>query len=352
MKKWISVLLILVMLMLCLTSCDARNKKKYNSALDLIAEGKYEEAYEILLNLGDCQDAQTLVKRFYYIPLEIKSNYVTAEDTSIYLYQIQLNENNLPEKIIHYGSSGYQEILEYTYDENGNLIREIDTTIYDLDTTPSYTTSVDYTYDQNGNLIQTIKTNNAYKSICKHYYDAAGNIIQEIYTFSGGGQSIYTYTYDTNGNLIKEIGTDSDGDTQTYNYIYDIDGNLIKVVYVTSYGYKTISDYTYDANGNLTKKTHTYKDGSKWIEEYTYDENGNMIQYHGLSTSSRGDTITGNYSYDTHGNLVKKIVTYLNCGATIDDGTDTTEFRYQLVYIPSGIPEEVYKEIESLLAPF
>ena len=85
MKKSIKVASILLALITCctvfLTSCDGSNRakqKKYDNAMALIGEGKYEEAYAIFEKLGDYSNAKTELAKFRYIPT--KKSYIKTEN--------------------------------------------------------------------------------------------------------------------------------------------------------------------------------------------------------------------------------------------------------------------------------
>ncbi len=218
------------------------NGRKYKKALALIDDGNYKEAYEIFEGLGNYKDAKDQLDKFHYVPTKIALSEAENGDEWIEYFSasISYNDKNLPERVIGYDLDDGQSISDYTYDANGNLIKEV------------YTSS------------------SGSKSISDHTYDANGNLIKEVETDSDGDKEIYDYTYDANGNLIKEVETDSDGDRYISDYTYDANGNLIKEVYTFSSGSKSISDYTYDANGNLIKEVYTSSNGNKYAREMKY----------------------------------------------------------------------------------
>ena len=360
MKKWLSFLLIFVMLTLCLASCDNGNKKNYNTALELLDEGKYEEAYNILVSLGDYKDAPTLVKRFRYIPVEIKCT-EEYEDGKNDLYTLRLNENNLPLQLLLTESDSGQSVVNFTFDNEGRLVKVV-TTYSD-----GHQYTDEYTHDTNGKVTQKILTyDDGSKGIEKYYYDANGNLVQEISTSVRGEQTVTDYTYDANGVLIKEVYTYSDGDKFSRDYTYDANGNLIKKAYASYYGYgtKEVFDYTYDVNGKLIKEVYTIG-SKKTIIDYTYDINGNIIKkvetYSSVYTDSFGDSYDKDYRqiksvttyaysngesnrniyeyfYDTNGNLVKSI-------HTSSFGSITEKYRFRFVYVPFDITDEEWEEL-------
>ena len=185
MKKIIILFISIFLVSFCFVSC---NSTKYNEALELIENGEYVAAYEILDELGDYKDAQQKIENFHYVPVRV----TCSEEDEITYFEFFYNKDNLPSQVVYTYSYGDKFIEDYTYDANGNVIKEV------------------YT-DSDGD-----------KSIYDYTYDANGNVIKEVYTYSDGDKSIYDYTYDANGNVIKEVHTDSDGDTNSVDIEYKL----------------------------------------------------------------------------------------------------------------------------------
>ena len=201
MKKILSILLLVSMLTICLISC---NSKSYKNAFELIDIGEYHAAYEVFCELGNYKDSQKEVTKFHYLPTKIVvEEEIDGVKENRGTITVSFNEQNLPSQAIASTDDGENAILNFTYDENGNLIKRVNT---DPD----------------------------------------------------GDKSIYDYTYDEENNLIKAVYTDSDGDKSIYDYTFDENGNLIKKVYTSYAGKKSVYDYTYDENGNLIKEVYTY----------------------------------------------------------------------------------------------
>lgn len=96
---------------------------------------------------------------------------------------------------------------KYTYGENGQLLNATHSYNYTSDTV-----SVDYTYDADGNIatIRRTQTNNGIPEWLYTYsytYDEQGNITKEIYETSESTTTT-RYTYDQYGNILKGV-TDS-----------------------------------------------------------------------------------------------------------------------------------------------
>ncbi len=242
MKKFLSILLVAVMIFASFTACssDTENEQKgsttndagsntpgedessalneeqnalsaeekYSSACALISKKKYDEAYALLKAAGSYAPAKEKLNNFFYAPQKISEKLTYAEDDS--------TRSNM---------------TEYVYDEIGNIIE----------------TSEDktFTYDENGNVL----------SGCDLIY----------------GSDYYTYTY-KDGKLYQKI---QHLDSTTYNtstYAYNADGSIGSVTVETSYGTSVHTyEYTHYENGKI--KTMKVDDSV-----YYYDENGNTTQ--------------------------------------------------------------------------
>ena len=131
-----------------------------------------------------------------------------------------------------------------------------------------------------GNLIKIIYTYlpEGDKQINYYTYDKNGNLIKDVLDSCGLNKHIMEYSYDADGKMIRKLFIHPDGDEYTYDYIYDSKGNLIKKIYnQAGSDYREITDYFYDENNNLVKLV--YRGNITRVEEWTYDENENLIKY-------------------------------------------------------------------------
>ena len=172
-KKILCACMLICVILAGFVSCD---KSDYNEALELIESGDYEEAYEILKELGDYKDSAELLKNFRFVP----SSYVYKELYEGEEYKItasvSLGEGNLP--------------------------------------------------------VQVVLIEDGEKYICDYTYDNDGNLIKEVYTDYDGDKSIYDYTYDNYGNLFKKYWSDSEGEYESgelqYRLVYIEHGDSYK----------------------------------------------------------------------------------------------------------------------------
>jgi len=141
--------------------------------------------------------------------------------------------------------------LNYTYDNNGNILTIVDATTGDASRT------VTYTYDDLNRLLTATATSVASGQTTythTYTYDALGNITASplgAYTYSGTGYinphavtniNGIAYTYDNNGNQL----TETNGSTNTFNY----DNRLVQTV---KNGITTT--YAYDHTGQRIKQS-------------------------------------------------------------------------------------------------
>ncbi len=402
MRKFLSLLLISCFLIFSIVGCNDKNhntennttaettindeankinEAKYAQALALLEQKEYVSAHAILKELGDYRNVNEMLQHFHYVLLEVVETrkYATTDSTETSMHYYTYNEDNLLANLI-YGDRK----TEYTYDENGNLIKQFST--YPNSDGKQTSQTIEYTYDADGNMLKETwyyaeKIYNFYEFV----YDSNGNMIQKAYyerliaydpTFPPSLQYTIDYTYDINNRLIKQVTTRSGNDSTIREYTYDAAGRLTEecVNNSTTYRYtydesgnplkKTLDDsiideYTYDTHGNLIKHTNLYG-STRYTYEYTYNADGKLIQevhkvgskeeltlnyYYdtdgnlNYKTKSFGGTIYYTYTYDVNGNLIKHT----------DEGysnlKQTREMAYQLVYIPTGIPEQIEETI-------
>lgn len=219
----------------------------------------------------------------------------------------------------------YQDgkVLEYDYDESGNIIS----------VTENGELKLSYEYDSLGQLV---RENNLYAGKSYTYtYDTAGNILEsKEYAYSTEEltetESVKTYEY--NDSDWKDLLTSFNGQAITYDEIgnpltyrvgmtFSWAGRQLNTVNI---GEDVIS-YTYNSNGIRTSKTvngitTTYHlDGTKIVAEttqnntiwYIYDENDTIIgfehegQSYYFEKNAQGDVVK---IYDENGNVVSEYI--------------------------------------------
>lgn len=129
---------------------------------------------------------------------------------SSYLYDTAGNlvEETINDKTYRYSYDESGKILnktlgddileEYIYDANGHLLKHS----YRASPSDFYFHTHEYTYNADGQLIREVDNGPGTKIIREYSYDTNGNMIYKTKTI---GDSFYAYTYDVHGNLIKHL---------------------------------------------------------------------------------------------------------------------------------------------------
>lgn len=222
-------------------------------------------------------------------------------------------------------------ITAFTYDSRGNLL----TVTFSDNTNITYTYNnenqitksldtrygnppkeINYTYDDNGNLLQKDEEGN----LSNYTYNSVGEAI----TYSNSLSDVTTWSRDSFGNIL----TEDDPYGNRSNFTYDSLGRLIEQKDPNN---KTTS-YTYDSNGNLLTKN----DGAG-STAFTYDNenrlnkttlpNNNDIQYAYNSSGSIASVLdplnnTTTYGYDSYQNLATQQNALSNTTTSAYDSLD------------------------------
>ena len=183
-----------------------------------------------------------------------------------------------------------------------------------------------YSYDTNGNKIRETYADGGYKTFD---YDRKNRLIKtESYEAGEAGESIgektlkTVYSYDINDRLLESIDYQIDGSEETVvrytEYQYDRRGQTTGYAELSQENEPTADEikahqirYHYDSDGKLTKVTYpTTKNGVQALA-YEYDQNGWLTKIKGEVQSGDGSTekTVRSYTYDSYGK-VKEIKDY------------------------------------------
>ena len=183
-----------------------------------------------------------------------------------------------------------------------------------------------YSYDTNGNKIRENYADGGYKTFD---YDRKNRLIKtESYEAGEAGESIgektlkTVYSYDINDRLLESIDYQIDGAEETAvrytEYQYDRRGQTTGYAELSQENEPTADEikahqirYHYDSDGKLTKVTYpTTKNGVHALS-YEYDQNGWLTKIKGEIQSGDGSTekTVRSYTYDSYGK-VKEIKDY------------------------------------------
>ncbi len=274
----------------------------YNQAMDLIAEGQYEAASELLVSLGDYKDSALYLDAFEWVCIEeverepFQSNgYVYYNDDVTYYFY---NNNGILKHKKTLDSLGDED--EYLYDDFGNI-----TSIVQKNRDGQIRSRETYSYSDSGLLIKKYSErplNDSYENeaFVEYHYDGNNQLIKEVEYADQG-----YYRYISNG---KHIASDPELYSET-SYAYDNDGNILTKKVKFASGCSKVYKYTYNYNGKVLTEEFVYSNDSStnYICEYTYDNNGNILTSNLMYTVGGSDTVA--YTYDSKGNVSSMIRT-------------------------------------------
>lgn len=338
MKKWIAILLIVVVV-LSLTACGST--ERYPELADLLDDKDYEGAVQYIYELYQKDQGTTETTG--------QGNEPTQEERDqLYAYR------NAVSTLTHYAEEGGSISASYTDEQTGESVyvygskaleyyykRIQQLTVVDKWAGTEYTTSqhisdgdeinwnrqeilnnffilsntklevsassvdnmgnqndngrcsvwnynpdgtLNYVQDGRGSDDRIIYYSNG--STCYYAYDEQGNLKEKRYGSADHLSALITCTTDEAGKVIAEhLKTNTE--ERDYTFTYGADGKLSQISWqYDEYSNRYIIDYTYDAAGNLVKEEKTayyYNSGyekefvtSKWIMEYTYDAGGSL----------------------------------------------------------------------------
>ena len=183
-----------------------------------------------------------------------------------------------------------------------------------------------YSYDTNGNKIRETYADGGYKTFD---HDRKNRLIKtESYEAGEAGESIgektlkTVYSYDINDRLLESIDYQIDGSEETAvrytEYQYDRRGQTTGYAELSQENEPTADEikahqirYHYDSDGKLTKVTYpTTKNGVHALS-YEYDQNGWLTKIKGevQSEDTSTEKTIRSYTYDSYGK-VKEIKDY------------------------------------------
>ena len=277
----------------------------------------------------------------------------SVKDANGHVNKEVTNEAGLTESTTDLGDGEEQITTAYSYDTNGNKIRE---TYAD----GGYKT---FDYDRKNRLIKTesYEAGEAGESIGEktlktvYSYDINDRLLESIdYQIDGAEETAIRYTeyqYDRRGQTTgyAELSQENEPTADEIKahqirYHYDSDGKLTKVTYPTTKNGVQALAYEYDQNGWLTKIKGEVQSADtsteKTVRSYTYDSYGKVKEikdYRDLLNSS-DQAVKKDYTYDSYSKVNEtKAYTYDALGRLTktvttdhknDDKTKTVTYTY------------------------
>jgi len=208
-------------------------------------------------------------------------------------------------------------IINYIYDNNGNLIKEF------WDFGGNWNQSFNYEYETVKNIIPEyytysspfIKPTKEYlvkeekydwnneKGGPSYYEYEAKKLAEKVYKYDSL-ETITTYEYYENGSLMKSFRNYSDGRKAEFSYHYNDKQQLIRRLFYLSNGFEGSESYEYNENGTLKR--------AKWERFDTWLTGTIVFKYHDGNRLKSGlfkgdDDFDANltFEYDEYKNLNK-----------------------------------------------
>ena len=297
------------MLIVLLTGCTTGNVVQNSNTVEQSEPVEYD-LHDVLISVNERRETNNV--RFntsyelYYdrearVIAEKGSEIKNSEKDYFERYFKYDDSNNLIEKLHYYVGYGSYILTSYTYLDDLVMMKEEYRYIYKTDEETTY--HYDYTYDDNGNLIK------------EYYYlgDKSNDYSEE-------------YSYDDDL-LVEEILYYGDlrKERARRNYEYDDKGNVIKVYYKNelekSYYYENnllireemplansshIITYEYDNKDRLIKREwcNKHNDGAvtaKEVREYVYGDTNisDNLEYPVLEKNNKTTIFTNKYGTPT-----------------------------------------------------
>lgn len=285
-------------------------KQKYES-------GQYDEAfeyYEIAMSIDYTRpeiyrgESDVLLKKDVTLAVEkLDEGIQNASETE----ELQIRKEYIIENTVVLQKNTYYEgnpqfKYEYTYDADGNVIKEI------WDGGDFYS-CYEATYDSHGNAteIKYYNRNNELENIYKTVYNEMDDVVSQIYCNAKGEMYLqYEYIYSAPGCVlyINKYNQELTAGVKNVEYSYDdMQHQVSKKIYNDDGSLWFSGNYEYDNNGNMIKEEGYYED-SEYVEKYVYNDQGQVIELHHGAHYYRGsyDTYYYTYEYDEQGNLIRE----------------------------------------------
>ncbi len=215
-------------------------------------------------------------------------------------------------------SDGVLGTADYEYDQNGFRIKAVCNNLQGW-----INGEIIYINDKKGNKLSAEYNRDGNSVATVDYsYDTNGNLIKEFWDFGGKWNQTFNYKYDiskkvdpkkyTSSNIFIRNNCDyqltgenylySDGSGGPSKFEYDKSGKLTNKQYDHSNGLYTKTTFLYDFKGRLTKSYRLYSSGLSGVFSYQFNEDEKLVKrIFRRSDGKNGEEI---YNYDKNGKLI------------------------------------------------
>ena len=247
---------------------------------------------------GEVSSVETTTYDYY--PNGLERTIVKEDDSGIQLkFTSYYSDDGLLTRTESQGEYN-NNVVTYSYDANGQLIREVSTG------DSSYIN--DYSYDPDGLHVHIVSTGD-FGYVNDHAYNSDGDLISYKTVYSDGRVGEGSYTYNSLGQEIRRDITYPEGDRVITTFDYDAEGCLIKettsVTFTSSDYFSTsVTAYAYEPapQGDGWLLVSSVDDGFGVSKKYTYNSDGLIIAEYSYYEGELTDLIE--YEYDSYQNLI------------------------------------------------
>lgn len=330
---------------------------RYDAALSLMEQQKYEEAIDALEAMNGYRDSAVQIKECHYrkaaLLLEEKRH-----DEAYDLYAAlgdykdsaaQLPECRYQQAIFALERAEHQEAYELfsqlkDYKNTAELLARFETKPT-METKPGGI-EYQYFYDSKGQLAKTVSSHH----ITQYSYDEKGRVTEKrSERISDGSLECYRYVYDEKDRVIRESHTDLENKTTVTEHSFDSLDRLVQTLITDPDGKQSVAyECSYTEEGKLLRESgihtessrfafyqsdFTYTDESYTIRTFLLDKDRNRIEerlvrltHDDKELSYEAEGLHKEYTYDEKGNQLLSVARYSDA-----DGNpivSRTESRY------------------------
>ncbi len=202
-------------------------------------------------------------------------NYFDEQELAEHRFFIYNEAGKITEEKVIYMEGG-ENIVHYSYDEQGNLIKRQQT---DIDGEIEETEILDFI---NGKLVLAVQTDGENKLMSKreYAYNEEGKIINYIFTAADEDGSFRTeYYYDEKGIREKTLKYNAKGQLVEKNlFTTDDHDNVVEIYEENTRSIKT-TRFTFDENNRIIKQEEYNRDEELLMSiERTYNDDGKLAE--------------------------------------------------------------------------
>jgi hypothetical protein len=206
--------------------------------------------------------------------VSIKSFDDDGEPSEGFYCERKINKNFTKSEMISRSNITHQSLLSSYYNENGWIIKTVDSTQISL-------ARSEYEYDSRGRVIMITnftKANDEKGGIIEthqYIYNAAGKPEKMIRRRNNADLSVINFTIDDKGNVIEEEEITKGRKGRKFFYYYDDKNRLTDIVHYNTRAKRLLPDYIFEYNqlGQVKQMISTSDNTSNYfIWKYTYND--------------------------------------------------------------------------------